>query len=162
VHRLLSEWLSAEFICFCCWENKLTPLYMLGQNTFYCLLLRDKTFWNVFYTIIKCYQVCFITRAKIYLNVLLTKTKSRIHRVPYTRVAMTTFWRTLHHDGKISPAQNWLGGARSPASLYVPSRTKMWCTLHRGQTQSPISTLTLYVLCGLILYTSGLSFRRTL
>ncbi len=55
--------------------------------------------------------------------------------------------------GKISPA--WWGWKlhaydAHPLSLYLPSRTKLWCTLQlRGQVNNPpISTLPLYVLCG--------------
>ncbi len=34
------------------------------------------------------------------------------------RVATATFWRTFHHDGKISPAWwGWGGGARSPSFI---------------------------------------------
>ncbi len=44
------------------------------------------------------------------------------------RVANATFWRTFHHDGKISPA--WWGRGMHPPSLYQPSRTKLWCTVH--------------------------------
>ncbi len=66
------------------------------------------------------------------------------------RVATATFWRTLHHDGKISPGFVREGSAlhTHPLSLYlpVPARTKLWRTLQlRGH---PISPLPLYVLCG--------------
>ncbi len=41
------------------------------------------------------------------------------------RVATAAFWRTFHHDGKISPG--WWGWGRHahPLSLYLPSRTKV-------------------------------------
>ncbi len=39
------------------------------------------------------------------------------------RVAMVTFWRTLHHDGKMSPA-------------YLPSQAKLWCALQLRQRQT--------------------------
>ncbi len=61
-------------------------------------------------------------------------------------MAIATFWRTFHHDGKISPA--WWGcglvraGAAQPLSLYLLSRTKLWFTLQLiGQVHSPVSTL---------------------
>ncbi len=47
----------------------------------------------------------------------------------------------FHHDGKISPG--WWGGVCSvvhayPLSLYLPSRTKLWCMLQlRGLIHSP-------------------------
>ncbi len=42
------------------------------------------------------------------------------------RVATAAFWRTFHHDGKMSPL-----------SLYLPSRIKLQCTLQlRGQIHS--------------------------
>ncbi len=71
------------------------------------------------------------------------------------RVAMATFWRTFHHDGKISqPGEGWEGGARHghPLSLHLPSRTKLQCTLLlRGQIYSPYfystSICTLWIHC---------------
>ncbi len=63
---------------------------------------------------------------------------SGIHRVH--RVATATFGSTFHLDGKISPG-GWGqgGGVRAhPHSLYLPSRTKLWCTLQlRRQIHSP-------------------------
>ncbi len=51
------------------------------------------------------------------------------------RLAITNFWRTFHHDGKINPA--WLvrvGVHSHPLSLYLPSRTNLPHTLQlRGQ-----------------------------
>ncbi len=64
------------------------------------------------------------------------------HRVP-----MATFWRTFHHDGKIIPAWWGWGCTPTPLSLYLPSRTKLWCTIQlRGQIHyyfysTPICTL---------------------
>ncbi len=53
-----------------------------------------------------------------------------------------------HHDGKISPGW-WCGGVHAqPLSLYLPSSTKLWCTVHsiwEGRYTPPISTLPLYV-----------------
>jgi hypothetical protein len=45
------------------------------------------------------------------------------------RLAMATFWRTFHHDGKYSPAWCGWGKHALPLSLYLPSRAKLWCTL---------------------------------
>ncbi len=68
------------------------------------------------------------------------------------RVAMATLWRTFHHDRKI--ILDWWGwGVNAlPLSLYLLSRTKLWCTLQlRGHIiiHSPysISPLALYVIC---------------
>ncbi len=52
------------------------------------------------------------------------------HRVH--RVATSAFWRTFHHEGKISPG--WWGGGgvyAHPLSLYLPS--PFWCG---GRTHS--------------------------
>jgi hypothetical protein len=50
---------------------------------------------------------------------------------------MATFWRTFHHDGKISPAWCGWGCTHSPLSLYLTSRAKLWGTLRRrGQIHS--------------------------
>ncbi len=55
-------------------------------------------------------------------------------QVPQHRVAMATFWRIFHQDGKSSPAWWGWGVHALPLSLYLPSRTKMWCTLQlRGK-----------------------------
>ncbi len=66
------------------------------------------------------------------------------------RVAIATFWHTFHPDGKISPAWWGRGVHAHPLSLYLPSRSKLCCTLQlRGQIHyPPISNLPLYVLCG--------------
>jgi hypothetical protein len=54
------------------------------------------------------------------------------------RVAMSTFWRTFHRDGKISPARWGCGLHALPLSLYLPSPAKLWCTLQlRGLIHSP-------------------------
>ncbi len=43
-----------------------------------------------------------------------------------------------HHDGKISPGWRGSGVQAHPLSLYLPSRTKLQCTLLlRGQIHSP-------------------------
>ncbi len=47
----------------------------------------------------------------------------------YNRVATATFWRTFYHDGKISPGWWGKGVHVHPLSIYLPSRTKLWCTL---------------------------------
>ncbi len=70
--------------------------------------------------------------------------EQRVHRV-----AMATFWRTLHHDGKISPA--WFGRGCTPPphhlSLYL-SKVVVDAPAERVNTLTPISTLSLYGLCG--------------
>jgi hypothetical protein len=60
---------------------------------------------------------------------------------------MATFWRPIHHDGKITLV--WWGWVVHGLflSLYLPSRTKVWWTLRlRGQilVHPPISPLPLY------------------
>jgi hypothetical protein len=66
-------------------------------------------------------------------------------------LCVTTFWRTFHHDGKMSPGWWGWGVHEHPLSLYLPSRTKLWCTLQlRGKIHStyfystPICTLWWY------------------
>ena len=66
------------------------------------------------------------------------------------RVAIVTVWHTLHQDEKINPAWWSWRVARPSPSLFLPSRTKLCCTLQpRGQVHYTlaISTLPLYVLC---------------
>ncbi len=62
------------------------------------------------------------------------------HRVH--RTVKAAFWRTFHHEGKISLAGN--GGGCSKVAVYAPAE---W-----ADTQAlfhPISSLPIYVLCGL-------------
>jgi hypothetical protein len=67
---------------------------------------------------------------------------SRKHRVH--RVATADFWRTCHHDGKISPGW-WGWGCTLP---YLPSHKKLQCTLQlRFRYTPPISPLPLCTLC---------------
>jgi hypothetical protein len=42
-------------------------------------------------------------------------------------MAMAIFGRTLHHEGKISPA--WRGGCTPVPFHSLQARTKLWCTL---------------------------------
>ncbi len=54
---------------------------------------------------------------------------------------MVNFWRTFHHDGKISPGW-WREGGRGawphPFTLqYLPSRTKLVCTLQLKSRHTP-------------------------
>jgi len=65
---------------------------------------------------------------------------------------MAAFWRTFHHDGKISSA--WVGWSvhALPLFLYLPLRAKLWCTLQLiGQIHIPyfssISICTLLIIC---------------
>ncbi len=67
------------------------------------------------------------------------------------RVATAAFWRTFHHDGKISLGWRVLGGGvhAHPFAPYLPSRRKLQCTLQlRWQIHSLYFISTLYVLCG--------------
>ncbi len=83
---------------------------------------------------------------------LLVRASCTVHRREGTnRLAMATFWRTFHHDGKFSPA--WWGGGVHTHSLsrYLPSRAKLLCTIQpRGQIHFSYfsSTLVLYVMAG--------------
>ncbi len=50
-----------------------------------------------------------------------------IRRESTNRPAMATFWRTFHHDGKISPACWGGGGVHALSfSLYLPSQAKLF------------------------------------
>ncbi len=63
------------------------------------------------------------------------------------RVAMTTLWRTFHHDGKISPG--WWGWGCMPTpfhSNYIQSCSVRSCW--ESRYTHPISSLPPYVLCG--------------
>ncbi len=65
------------------------------------------------------------------------------------RVATAAFWRTFHHDGKISPGWWGWGVLAHPLPLYQPSRTKLWFTLQlRGQIHSLYCYSTSKCLCG--------------
>ncbi len=71
-------------------------------------------------------------RPKRILSLRQGRSEHRVHRV-----ATATFWRTFHHDGKISPG--WWGWEvhAHPLSLYLPLCSKLWCTLQlRGQIHS--------------------------
>jgi hypothetical protein len=51
---------------------------------------------------------------------------------------------------KLAQADEGWGVHAHPLSLYLPSRTKLWCTLQlKGQIHPPISTIPQYVLCGM-------------
>jgi hypothetical protein len=71
----------------------------------------------------------------------------------YTRLTIATFWRTFHHDGKISPALVRVGGWRMPLPtpshyIYHHVQSCSVCSSWEGRN-THISTLPLYVLCGL-------------
>ncbi len=72
-------------------------------------------------------------------------------RWPYThRVAMATFWRTFHREGKIGPAW-WGGGVHALLFHSIIYHHEQSCGLHsswEGWYTPHISTLPLYVLCG--------------
>ncbi len=63
--------------------------------------------------------------------------------------AKAAFWRTFHHDGKMSPGW-WRWGAHAhPLSLYLSSHTKLQCTLQlSGQIHSPYFYSTPMCTCG--------------
>ncbi len=64
------------------------------------------------------------------------------------RVAMATFWRTFHQEGKISPA--WWGEVARPLPFTISTITSkvVVYSAWEGRYNLPISTLPLYVLCG--------------
>ncbi len=65
------------------------------------------------------------------------------------RVAMATFSRTLHHDGKISPAL-WGGGVHThPLSLSLSSRAKVWCMYAPAKRADTLPLFLLYLICTL-------------
>ena len=58
------------------------------------------------------------------------------HRVH--RVATAAFWRTFHHEGKISPGWWGWGVHAHPLSLHLLSPVKLQCTLQlSGQIHEP-------------------------
>jgi hypothetical protein len=62
--------------------------------------------------------------------------RQAIHPQSTHRVTMAAFWRTFHHDGKISPGL-WGVGCTPPPFTHLPSRKKLQCTLRlRGQIHS--------------------------
>jgi hypothetical protein len=68
------------------------------------------------------------------------------------RMAIVTFWRIFHHDGKICP--DWLewGVHTHPLSPY-PYHHVQSCSVRssgKGSCTLPISTITLHVLCDLV------------
>ncbi len=79
-----------------------------------------------------------------------TRTTGRILPPRSTnRVAMADFWRTFHHEGKISPGWWGWGVHAHPLSLYLPSPVQS-CRLRSswdGRSTPPISPLPIYVLC---------------
>jgi hypothetical protein len=66
------------------------------------------------------FTVTVCTCALVYLLC----SRHRVHRV-----ATAAFWRTFHHEGKIS--SGWLGWGVHvhPLSLHLPSSVKLQCTL---------------------------------
>jgi hypothetical protein len=67
----------------------------------------------------------------------LTKNGCRNHRVDTQRVAMATFWRTFHHDGKFSQAWWGWGDARPPPFTLSTITSKVVVYPHlRGQIHS--------------------------
>ena len=69
------------------------------------------------------------------------------HRVH--RVAMATFWRTFHHDGKINPAWWGWGVHARPFHSTITSKVMVYAPAERADTLPYISPLPLYVLCGI-------------
>jgi hypothetical protein len=60
--------------------------------------------------------------------------QNRVHRV-----ATAAFWRTFHHEGKISPGWWGCGVHAHPLSLHLPSPVKLQCTVQlSGQTPKSI------------------------
>jgi hypothetical protein len=62
---------------------------------------------------------------------------------------MATFWRTIHHDGKISSAW-WGGGARPPPFTLsiITSKVVVYSTLHAAESADtlPLFPFYLYIL----------------
>ena len=111
--------------------------------------------WNLVMMVSRTSKFCAVVGKSKYLNHLLSQKHfewnlfahftyfcREVHRVH--RVATATFWRAFHYNGKTSPCGWGWGVHAHPLSLYLPSRTKLLCTLQlRGQ----IYTRSLYVLC---------------
>ncbi len=85
------------------------------------------------------------------------------HRVESThRVATAAFWRTFHHDGKISPGWRGRGVYAHPLSLNLPSGTKLQCTLQlSGQIHLPYFISTNIYSVSLTLIFTSLLFKGT-
>ncbi len=64
---------------------------------------------------------------------------SQNHKVH--RVATAAFWRTFHHEGKISPGWWGWGVHAHPLSLHLPSPVKLQCTLQLSGRIHPVSSL---------------------
>ncbi len=63
-------------------------------------------------------------------TVLKTSKSTLIHRREGTkRLAMSTFWRTFHHDSKLSPAWSGCGIHALPLSLYLLTLAMLWSVL---------------------------------
>ncbi len=67
------------------------------------------------------------------------------HSVLTECMAIADFWRTFHHDGKISPGWWGWGLLAHHFSLYLPSRTKLHCTLQRRGQILPLIHLYPYM-----------------
>jgi hypothetical protein len=65
-------------------------------------------------------------------------------------MALATFWRTFHHDGKIRPELVKVGGARQPPFTIstITYEVLMYAPAERADITPPISTLPLYLICG--------------
>ncbi len=97
--------------------------------------LRRKSFaWAVIFVHLDIHYPCSVLILAAVCN----------HRVQ--RMAIATFWRTFHHNRKISPSC-WVWGEHAhPLSLYLPSHTKLWWALQlRGQYTLPLFLLHPYM-----------------
>ncbi len=76
----------------------------------------------------------------------------RVVSTEYTEWQRPLFWRTFHHDGKISPGCWGRGGVHthSHSLQYIYHRVQSCCvgSSWEGRYTPPISSLPLYVLCG--------------
>jgi hypothetical protein len=127
-------------------------LYMYFQwNVKGNLLTKDihKIFSIALYILCLNYREIYCTRYTVETNIF----THRVHRV-----AMTTFWRTYHHDGKISPAcMVTVGRARPPPFNVstITSKVVVYTPAERADTlplppsvyfsSTPICTLCLYL-----------------
>jgi hypothetical protein len=89
---------------------------------------------NIVYFSYSTYQHLYAWNT-ILPSLLFAGVRHRVHRV-----ATAAFGGTFHNNGEIIPGWWGWGVHARPLSLYLPSRTKLWCTLYspaaRGQIHS--------------------------
>ncbi len=118
-------------------------------------MLTNRRFWDHFHSLTKLGEGpwCISQKLKVVESqpntascIISTVMDGPHHRVHW--VATATVWHTFYHDGKISPRRWGWGVHAHSLLLYLPSCKVVVYTPAERADQSPISTLSLYVLCG--------------